>query len=137
MSLVRLVLTFVIFAGTFSAICPAQTASEVDGWLRYQRLDTQAAKQYEWLPSRTVLSQQSPVLQTAQQELNRGLEKMLGRGNASTNKVKGPSIVLGTIPYLEQTEKLNLPKGLSAGDGYWITRIRMGGADCLLMRVIQ
>ena len=130
---ILLLVSFFVFVGIFAGTGEAQRARDIDAWVRYARLDAQTAKEYASLPSSTALLQKSLVLQTAQNELNHGLANMLGRSVASEKTVHDPSIVLGTIPYLQQFTKLNPPRELTAADGYWITWAKIHGKDCLVI----
>src|SRR5271168_1768032 len=49
-----------------------------DAWLRYAPLSKVAAQQYQSLPRIVSVRTSSPVLQSAQDELIRGIQKMLG-----------------------------------------------------------
>ena len=86
---------------------PATSSAETgaDAWLRYAALDTGAARRYRDLPPTITLVGDGVVLQTAQQELIRGIQGMLGRKTATgVNRVPaGNAIVLGTLAQLRQS----------------------------------
>src|SRR5271154_3040006 len=61
--------------------CAAPSSSRAengyDAWLRYAPLAKSAAQQYQSLPKIVSVRTRSPVLQSAQEELIRGIQKML------------------------------------------------------------
>ena len=93
-------------------------------WLRYAALEPAARVQYQAaVPATAVLLGDSPVLQTAQQELIRGVRGMLGHTlRAETALPKENAIVLGTFADLKP---LNLTADL-APDGFWLKTVRNG-----------
>ncbi|HWC17505.1 MAG TPA: alpha-glucuronidase family glycosyl hydrolase, partial [Terriglobales bacterium] len=114
----------------------AETGEEA--WLRYAQLSAQETKQYQSLPSSLVVLGDSPLLKSAQQELMRGFNRMLGKQLAVGNSVvSAPSaIVIGTADAIRSAApNLQLPD--LQGDGYWLAtrkagdqnRIFIAGAD--------
>ncbi len=130
----RFLLTACILA--FSALpvlAQAGAASDTEAWLRYARLDSYAAKTYDGLPSVSVVLGKSSVLHNAQQELTRGVEKILGRTLKPAETVHGSAIVLGTIRDLHDVApSLQPPHSLQA-DGFWITQARIHHSKCLVI----
>src|SRR6185437_14675415 len=90
-------------------------------WLRYAPLSVPEAKQYETFPSNLVVLGDSVLLKSAQQELTRGAEGMLGKRLASSNAVPsdGAAVVLGTVQSVHAAiPDLQLPT--LHEDGYWL-----------------
>jgi alpha-glucuronidase len=115
------------------ALDQAESAIDTEAWLRYARLDATASKAYEKLPATSVLLGKSPVLDTAQRELDAGLERMLGHSLKSSDGIKGAAIVLGTIQQLQIIAPSVHPSRPLESDGYWITAMRIGDSDCLVI----
>jgi alpha-glucuronidase len=67
----------VLAALSLTAAVNGETGYEA--WLRYSRLDAAAAKLYEQLPAVVFTAGESPVLDSARQELIRGVRRMTGR----------------------------------------------------------
>jgi len=103
-------------------------------WLRYARLEPQAAKSYERLPDKVVVLGDSVVVRSAQQELVHGFDQMLGRTiTLSSGTPDGSAIVLGTLDEMRSlSPNLRPPSALEA-DGYWLTWARVRGSECLLI----
>jgi alpha-glucuronidase len=109
----------------------AETGAEA--WLRYSALSAQEAKTFRQLPSKTMLLGDSTVLKTAQQELQHGVEQMLGRPlGVASGSPKG-AIVLGTLAQLRAiTPELSSPQNLGA-DGYWLKSTRIQGSESIVV----
>jgi alpha-glucuronidase len=103
-------------------------------WLRYSHLDVQSAKTYDQLPNRVLASGDSLVIETAQQELMRGVEAMLGRTlQGEKNALSGNSIILGTLASVHALDpELNPPEELQA-DAFWLKSVRIHGFECLVI----
>ena len=111
----------------------ARASTDADAWLRYTALDPKTAKQYQHLPSKVVILGESPVLQNAAQELTSGIEKMTARTLRASREVSGSSFIVATVNQAKSLiPELRPPVGLS-GDGYWITRAKVRGFECLLI----
>src|SRR5262245_50105431 len=78
---------------------PLHAETGYDAWLRYAALDDASARQYRALiPTGIVALSDGPTLQSARQELMRGIRGMLGRTlRVETDAAGGPAIVLGTL----------------------------------------
>ena len=123
----------ILFLFAVPVFAQAGPGSETAAWLRYAPLDPKAVSRYEVLPTVSVLFGKSPVLQTAQQELATGMEKMLGRALKSSGSIKGSAIVLGTIRDLHKAApSLEPPNSLDA-DGYWLTTAQIRRTQCLVI----
>lgn len=122
-----------ILLGVIGVALSSRAATDRDAWLRYEPLSPANAKQFQHLPSRVVVLGDSAILKNAEAELLSGIPKMTGRNLSSGATVSANSIVLAT---LEQAQTLipglSQRNGLSS-DGYWITRVKIQKADCLLI----
>jgi alpha-glucuronidase len=118
-------------AATLLAALHAETGA--DAWLRHAPLDDAAARQYRAsLPAVVVTYTTSPVAQSAQSELLRGIHGMLGRTlRVQSGLPTEPAILLGTVADLKQAApQLYLEAGLPGEipvDGYWLTTASAGG----------
>jgi alpha-glucuronidase len=124
--------TTLISATVISQSAAAESGAEA--WLRYSTLSPKAAQVYQRLPANTVLLGDSAVLQTAQQELLRGVAQMSGR-KLRTRAISSPedAIILGTLAQLHTlAPALRLPQDLRP-DGYWLKSAKIHGSKCLLI----
>ncbi len=98
-----------------------------DAWLRYAALDDTAARQYRnALPAAVTRLGEDSVEQSAQQELVRGIQGMLGRTLRMESRVPADSgFVLGTLAELRRT-RFSFPVDLEP-DGYWLRTARSNG----------
>jgi alpha-glucuronidase len=77
---------------------PARAETGYDAWLRYAPLEPASAKLYAHLPAAVFTSAASPVLETAQRELLRGVRGMLGKTlRVESRPPDGDAIVLATF----------------------------------------
>jgi alpha-glucuronidase len=115
----------------------AETGAEA--WLRYSALSPQAAKNYKRLPDKMVLLGDSLLLNTAQQELVRGVSQMLSRKLleqaviAGADPCGGSQIVLGTMAELRVPYPDLHPDQTLSDDGYWLRNAKIQGRECLLV----
>src|SRR5438067_1519348 len=106
-----------------------------DAWLRYSPLDEAVIRQYRGaLPGAVTTLGSSAVLQSARQELARGIRGMAGRTLRITSGVpKENAIVLGTLAELKRAA----PQwGLDAAlkpDGYWLRTVSSDGHRYLIV----
>jgi len=116
----------------FGATSRAETGAEA--WLRYAPLETQTARKYAALPNRTVLLGDSMVLKTAQQELVRGVSRMLRRPLPIADRhYTHAAILLGTVgPVYALVPQMHPPHALLT-DTYWITSASIHGSRCLII----
>jgi len=121
------------FLATISLFAQAGSAADREAWLQYARLDANAVKTYESLPGTSVVLGKSPVLDTAQQELSLGIEKMLGRKLRAHDKVRERAIVLGTVRELREISPFLKPPRAIEGDGYWLTYAKIHDASCVVV----
>ena len=105
-------------------------------WLRYARLDAVAQAKYAGLPQTGTLLRRSPVLDSAESELVRGLHGILGVEVRTVPRVgSGPSIVLGTAADLNGVlADFSVPTGLRKDrDGFWLNTRGAGGNTSLFI----
>jgi alpha-glucuronidase len=113
--------------------CSLHGETGAEAWLRYAPLEEQSAKQYQWLPDTTVVVGESIILRTAQQELSRGVQGMLGRNlDVSHGLPMRKAIVLGTLKELAASGEALSPPAIRE-DGYWLTHRRVHGFERLLI----
>ena len=116
-----------IFIATLLAALHAENGA--DAWLRYAQLDEASAGPYRTsLPASIATYTTTPVAQSAERELLRGIRGMLGRTLRVQSSVpKESAIVLGTLADLKQAApQLHLEAQLPP-DAYWITTASLNG----------
>lgn len=117
----------------FASALPSLSESGAEGWLRFARLDPQAAKQYSHLPESVVALEDSAVLKSAGAELTQGVAKLFGRTLLPDGAAPHESaFILGTLGKVRTLDRALRPPDLPA-DGYWIKSARIRGHDCLVI----
>ena len=113
----------------------ARADNGADAWLRYARLQPSIAAQYRSLPKNVIVLGDSPVLQSAQHELIRGFQGMLGETLAVQRRPdpRHDSIVLGTMDEMGALFPNFLHPSNLGDDGYWIAENRSGGHQYILI----
>jgi alpha-glucuronidase len=108
--------------------------SGAEAWLRYARLDPRIAEQYASLPASLLALGDSVVLKSAQAELLRGFQGMLGSTLRVKNRMPNEAtIVMGTA---DQVRKLDL--GLKTlhtleGDAYVLVSANIQGQSAIVI----
>ena len=111
---------------------PSSAETGAAAWLRYAPVGETGSGRT--LPRHVVLLGDSLVLRTAQQELVRGLDGMLGGAmSTATNQIKKNSIVLVTRPDLDKLPLSLHPAAALGPEGFWLTDAKLHGHDCLLI----
>jgi alpha-glucuronidase len=122
-------ITFLLGVATF----PLQAQNGQDAWLRYARLDSATTAKYSSTPRLVLRVGNSSLLNSAEHELLRGLQSMLGGEiRTVTTTPQQPFIFLGTLDSLGAI----LPDHISpivAEDGYWLSEANLGGSKCFLI----
>jgi alpha-glucuronidase len=121
--IIRNLLLSILFA------IPLHAESGADAWLRYAALDEASARTYRaTLPAVVAGDTATPVAQSAQRELLRGIRGMLGRTlRVQSGMPRESAIVLGTLADLRQAApQLHLEADLPM-DGYWLTTASLNG----------
>jgi len=84
-----------------------------DLWLRYYRItDTKILNNYRTLISGFIVNGNSPVIQSAKQEISNGLDGLLGRKLPDQKKIQDGSILIGTSGSTPLLSSLNLKNEL-------------------------
>ena len=112
---------------TFLTVLHAESGA--DAWLRYAPLGEASARTYRTgMPASIATYTATPVAQSAQRELLRGIHGMLGRTlRAQSSLPKESAIVLGTLADLKQAApQLRLEAELPP-DAYWLTTASLNG----------
>ena len=108
-----------------------------EAWLRYAPLQNSAQQKYTSLPASVVVLGKSEVLNSAHDELVRGIRGMLGRRLRVDSQVREPAIVLGTLTALSNlAPALRAKRQLQTGwetDGFWLVTRRVNGFRCLVV----
>ena len=132
------ILTFALVSCVNASNARAETGYE--GWLRYAPLEKSAVRKYDALPGNIVVLGDSVVLQSAREELVRGVKGMLGASLIPiSGKLSRSAIVLGTIDALrlQGVYVINHPAHLEPDhpepheDQFWIRTEKMKGVNCL------
>ena len=121
-------LNAILIAGLLTALL-LHAENGADAWLRYAPLDEASAGPYRTsLPASIATYTTTPVAQSAERELLRGIRGMLGRTLRVQSSVpKESAIVLGTLADLKQAApQLHLEAQLPP-DAYWITTASLNG----------
>jgi alpha-glucuronidase len=125
------------FAGFLALIFPSQKLradNGYDAWLRYAPLKVAERAKFAAFPSNLVVRSASPLLQTSQKELIRGVRGMLGRElHVEKDLPKESAIFLGTLEDLHSVApELHPPVELRT-DGYWLANERVTGHECIII----
>jgi alpha-glucuronidase len=107
----------------FATASSSHAENGYDAWLRYAPLAKSAAQQYQSLPKIVSARTPSPVLQSAQEELIRGVQKMLGETlHLAPDRPDTPSILLGVVDTGDP--RLSSAAGLR-DDAFWLKSVRV------------
>jgi alpha-glucuronidase len=127
---VFVIAAFLLGAGTVSL--QAETGQEA--WLRYARLDLAASAKYSAVPRLILRVGDSAVLESAEQELARGLRGMLGgEFHTTTSVTNGPYILMGTLDSVRTVTKDSISPPSLSEDGYWLARTKMNGTSSFII----
>ena len=101
----------------------ARADNGANAWLRYARLQPSTAAQYKSLPDEVIVLGDSPVLISAQNELIRGVDGMLGKKLRLAHQIVlgHPYVILGRIVPVEKLLMVVEPlPPLFHPDDYWL-----------------
>ena len=102
---------------------PTQAETGREGWLRYAPLSTKPD-----LPQQVVRLGDSAVLRSAQLEMIRGLQGMLGRGPVATDKLAHENaVVLGTVAAVKSALPDFRPVSPVSEEGFALSALRTNG----------
>jgi alpha-glucuronidase len=106
-----------------------------DAWLRYAPLEDESARQrYATLPAAVTACGDSALLQSAREELIRGLRGMLGRTlRIEAHLPRESAIILGTFGDLAKTTPALSLTAKLADDGYWLKTVTVDGLPRLVI----
>jgi alpha-glucuronidase len=120
-----------LFCLAFTIPSPTRAETGYEAWLRYAPLDKFAAHQYESFPKIVSVRGSSVILQSAQEELIRGIQAMLGTTlHVEPEQPDTPSIFLGALDTADP--KLSIAAGLR-DDAFFLKSIKVGGHLSLII----
>jgi len=104
-------------------------------WLRYAPIvDRAVSGRYDGLPAVVVSLDSSPVVESARQEIVRGVRGMLGRTLRIERELPSESaIVLGTLAAVGKAVKGLGPAPALEPDGYWLKTVAEGGRTLVVV----
>ena len=114
---------------------PQQREPGYDAWLRYDAIDDQAIKRtFDRLPAVVVAFDQSVVIDSAREELVRGVRGMLGRTLRVESRLpQEDAIVLGTLGALRGTFPALNAGGAIKADGFMLKTLKRDGRSHLIV----
>jgi len=104
-----------------------------EAWLRYAPLGDTARQKYASLPATVVVLGNSEVLNSAHDELLRGIRGMLGHRLRADGQIREPAIVLGTVSAVSNFAPALKLKKPSGNDGFWLAMRSVHGFRCLVI----
>jgi alpha-glucuronidase len=118
------------------ALVLAVPAAAEDGsrlWLRYDLVEHAARDRYRASACQLVIGGESPLMQSARSELQRGFQGLLGRTLPESPAVtcEGSIVLLRTSSPLIRT--LDLPRVALGADGFMMRSVRLNGHSALLV----
>lgn len=123
-----------LFLFTAAYALEARAETGYDAWLRYAPLEKTSISKYEDFPTNIAVTRDSVVLQSAQQELIRGIQGMLGVSlRPVPNQSGGRAIILGNVKDLRDRVPGLHPSREVAGEGFWLKATKLRGFDCLVV----
>lgn len=112
--------------------------SGYDAWLRYTPIADNIRTQYQNLPKIVVTLNPKQVIESAEEELSRGISGLFGIKLIQTKTFSNESaFILGTIDSIKPliSEK-DLPKGL-INDGFYVRTLDISGKSCILVTALN
>lgn len=115
----------------FSGLLYAEDGHEA--WLRYAPLNRVARVKYAAMPASVVALSDTAILNSARDEIVRGIRGMLGRTLRISKQLPGePAIVLGTIgSFKSAAPELAMPR--IGKEGFWLANTKIRGIQCLVI----
>ncbi|MFL6215876.1 MAG: alpha-glucuronidase family glycosyl hydrolase [Blastocatellia bacterium] len=133
---VLLCLTLSAFTALASTLASSQSHEPgYDAWLRYEVIDEQAARRaYDRLPAVVVALDQSVVINSAREELVRGVRRMLGRNLRVESRLpQEDAIVIGTLDALRGKLPAINPRAPLKADGFVLKTLKREGHSYLII----
>jgi len=111
-----------LVAGMFLISAGVHAESGYEAWLRYERLDAAAVRQYQGtVPAAVIIFGESGMVASAKEEMIRGVRGMLGRTlRVETRMPSEEAILVGTLAELRKTVPQLVPAGSVGPEGYWL-----------------
>ena len=123
-----LVVVFILLA------CSSLAETGAEAWLRYARLSPVMAQQYVSLPATLVTLGDSTVLKSAQTELLRGFQGMLGRTlRIETQGQTEPAIVIGAFAQVRKFDPGFKAAKDFEGDAYALVSANIRGQSAIVI----
>jgi alpha-glucuronidase len=127
-----------VVGALFSAMAlpaPVHAETGYDAWLRYPAIDDKGVKErYAGLPAVVVRLGDSEQIDSASNELVRGVRSMLGRTLRIESKMpKEGAILLGTFDAVKKVAPSIEKMPQLAEDGFWLRTIQLEGQTYLLI----
>jgi alpha-glucuronidase len=114
--------------------CPLLAESSHEAWLRYAPIEASARAKYAALPSTVIVFGDSELLTTAQNELIRGVNGMLGETLHREKRLpRDRAIILGTLESIHAVEPSFRARSPLGEDGFWLTSQKINDVDCLIV----
>jgi alpha-glucuronidase len=111
-----------------------QGESGAEAWLRYAPLTDSEHAKYGSLPARVVVLGDSPILRSAQQEMIRGIQGMLGTTlREAGTEIRERSIVVGLIEDIQAVEPTFKAAHELRPDSFLLTTAKIRGVDCTVI----
>jgi alpha-glucuronidase len=115
-------------------VTPAGAETGYDAWLRYAPLPADLKPQHQGLPAVVVTYGKSALLESAREELVRGLPGMLGRTFRIENSLPDePAIIVTTLAAAENILPTEMERPSLESQGYWLTTFEKGGNRNILV----
>lgn len=108
---------------------PAAAEDGYDLWLRYRPVESAALDRYRAAATAIFQQGDSPTLDAARAELERGLSGLLDRRVARAEGPDDGTVVIGTPASSPLVAGLNLPLGELGREGFLIRSARVGGHE--------
>jgi alpha-glucuronidase len=111
-----------LLSGLFVIVDSLHAETGYEAWLRYTTLEVNALRQYrEFTPPILIKLGSSAMQNSAQQELIRGIRKMLGRTlRVESLMSKESAIILGTLAEIRQAAPQLAPSVSLEAEGYYL-----------------
>jgi alpha-glucuronidase len=128
-----------LFLHAFASASPQKSETGYDAWLRYDAIDETAIRQsYDRLPAAIATFDESIVIKAAQEELLRGVRRMLGRTLRVESRLpQEDSILLGTVDSLRKTFPALNPSAALKADGFLLKTLKRGGYTYLIVAAVN
>lgn len=134
--MIKIALRLLLVALVFCLIQPAEAEDGYDLWLRYKPVDDAALlKQYRQNVTCVVIEGNGETYTAIRNELQRGLEGLLGRTIATGNRCSGPALIVGTPSDSRLIAELKLTDEIAklGPDGFIIRNYTIDEQPCIII----